>query len=108
MDNDNVRPDFSAAVEEMKREARKQVELNEKQFAADVEHVMSTPHGRRFLWALLQQTNVFGPAFTGNSETYYNLGRQDLGKWIYAKARGTSLELWRKAEDENIQRRGEV
>lgn len=88
----------------MKREAEKKQVLKENELIEDFRWVMSDPRGRRFLWRLLDMTRLFGETFTGASSTYYNLGRQDIGKWVYAKAREAGLKLWRKAEDENIER----
>lgn len=46
---------------------------------ADLKAILDTAHGRRFLWKLLGEARMFHPCFTGNSETYYLLGKRDFG-----------------------------
>lgn len=45
--------------------------------------VLSTREGRMVVWELLKFTKLFAEAFTGNSQTFYNEGRQSVGKWVY-------------------------
>lgn len=57
---------------------RRQVELD------DLKQVLSTPSGRRFITRLLDQTGLLASdMFTGNSTTFYNLGKRDVGLWVY-------------------------
>lgn len=44
----------------------------------DVQAVMATPAGRRFLHRLLDRGRVFRPCFSGNSATFWNEGRREL------------------------------
>lgn len=45
----------------------------------DFKWVVSTEQGRRFLWDLLAFTGVYRSSFTGNSQTFFNEGRRDVG-----------------------------
>ena len=57
---------------------RRQVELD------DLKQVLNTPSGRRFITRLLDQTGLLASdMFTGNSTTFYNLGKRDVGLWVY-------------------------
>jgi hypothetical protein len=47
--------------------------------------VLSTREGRMVVWEILKFTKLFAEAFTGNSQTFYNEGRQSVGKWIYKR-----------------------
>ena len=45
----------------------------------DLKTVMSTAGGRRFMFRLFSAAKIFDRCFTGNSTTYYNEGRRELG-----------------------------
>lgn len=61
-----------------KHRKRRQVELD------DLKQVLNTPSGRRFITRLLDQTGLLASdMFTGNSTTFYNLGKRDVGLWVY-------------------------
>jgi len=79
---------------------REQVEADSRQFMRDLKEVIGTPEGRRVMFALIAKAAPMDPAFTGSSETYYLLGRQDYGKWIYDAVTAADYKKWRLAEDE--------
>ena len=57
---------------------RRQIELD------DLKKILETPSGRRFVTRLLDQTGLLAAdMFTGNSTTFYNLGKRDIGLWMY-------------------------
>lgn len=48
----------------------------------DLVWLMSQERGRRFIWRLLSRAGVFQSSFTGNSGTFFNEGRRDIGLWV--------------------------
>lgn len=50
----------------------------------DLVWLMSQARGRRFIWRLLSKAGVFQSSFTGNSATFFNEGRRDVGLWALA------------------------
>ncbi len=48
----------------------------------DLQAVLSTASGRRFVWRLIEQAGPLQEAFTGNSTTFYILGKQAFGRRI--------------------------
>ena len=46
--------------------------------------MLNNPDGKRVFWDILSLCGVFQDAMTGNSRTYYNLGRQSVGHYIMA------------------------
>jgi len=56
--------------------------------------MLKTPDGKRVLWDILSFCGVFQNAMTGNSKTYFNLGRQSVGQYIMVM-----LNLGNKLED---------
>lgn len=48
----------------------------------DLKRLLESKEGRRVLWRILGYCGVYDNAFTGNSSTFFNNGRQDVGKWL--------------------------
>lgn len=46
---------------------------------SDLQAIMQSRSGRRFMWGLLSKCGVFQTSFTGNSTTFFNEGRRDIG-----------------------------
>lgn len=44
--------------------------------------MLNSPDGKRVLWDILSFCGVFQNAMTGNSRTYFNLGRQSVGQYL--------------------------
>lgn len=77
-------------------------ELRLHQLAEDFRRVTAQPGGRRLLWWLLHDVcRIESSGFTGNSETYRNLGRREVGLEIKKKWRRADLSTWQTAEREN-------
>ncbi len=51
---------------------------------ADIKRILDTDFGRRFVWRLLGLAGVFQTSFTGNSTTFFNEGKRDIGLKILA------------------------
>lgn len=76
--------------------------LNE-EVLADLEAVMSTVPGRRFVWRILGKSNLKQNAMTGNSMTYYLLGQQSVSnELIDVFFTERFLPLFRRMQDEAI------
>lgn len=61
---------------------------------ADLKTVMSTPDGRRFIWALLGVAGIYRTSFTGNSETFYREGARNVGLRYLALIEENCPELY--------------
>jgi hypothetical protein len=44
--------------------------------------MLQSADGKRVLWDILTFCGVFQNAMTGNSKTYFNLGRQSVGQYL--------------------------
>lgn len=44
--------------------------------------MLNNPDGKRVLWDILSQCEVFQNAMTGNSWTYFKLGKSSIGQYI--------------------------
>lgn len=77
-----------------KQETREERWIKHHQLLADIRETFKTPHGMRVLdWLLgLCQTGV--SIFTGNSQTFYNAGQQDIGQNIINMTLEADPELY--------------
>ena len=60
----------------------------------DIRFVLSTRQGRRFIWRHLTNAGIFQSCFTGNSSTFFNEGRRDIGLKILAEVNASSPDSY--------------
>lgn len=60
----------------------------------DFKWLVAHKQGRRLLWRLLSMTGVFTSSMTGNSQTFFNEGRRDIGLQLMAEVNEHSLEAF--------------
>jgi len=48
----------------------------------DLRKVLSSANGRRFVWRVISEAGIFKGSFTGNSGTFFNEGKRDMGLFI--------------------------
>ena len=81
--------DKDQVVKEAKLEKTKRlVEID------DIKVVLSTRAGRRFIWKHLTGTGIFQSCFTGNSATFFNEGRREVGLKILAEVNAASPDSY--------------
>jgi hypothetical protein len=105
-----IDPELYARVEEEER--LRQAESAK--YLHDLRLTARTPEGVRVLRTILDRLGMFDPAFTGNSKTFYNLGRREAAQEIFsdltlADPRGAQqilLEGYRRAARQKILRNG--
>ena len=69
----------------------------------DLSKMLNDPAGRRVLWRILDQSKLLAPdMFTGNSTTFYNLGKRDLGLWLYNEIMGSEPKAFMAMMDEQL------
>ncbi len=67
-----------AAKEKERREEDRRQELE------DLHAVLKTGAGRRFIWRQLEKGRPLASAYTGNSNTYFNEGKQEAAKELFS------------------------
>lgn len=63
---------------ELERRQRDE-ELRQERFRLDMQAVLATPEGRRVLWWFLGACGLFETSFTGDSRTFFNEGKREIG-----------------------------
>jgi len=76
---------YNAADEREVEERRQKEKLESDQAQADLEEIMSTTAGRRFMRRLIGQCGLYRSSFTGNSTTFFNEGARNVGLWVHAE-----------------------
>jgi hypothetical protein len=72
--------------------ARLNEALKDKQFFRDLFWLLDQPAGRRVLWWILDISGIYRSSFTGNSTTFFNEGRREVGLTLLAKISETKPE----------------
>lgn len=91
-------PTDLASQEEAKALAAKTREEAQAQSNLDFKWLMSDERGRRFMWQLLSECGMYRDPMTGNSQTFYNLGQQRVGRWLTERLHVSCLDLKHKME----------
>lgn len=60
----------------------------------DIKRLMSQKWGRRLMWSWLEFCGVRRTAMTGNSQTYFLLGQQNVGLMLEAGIMEHAPESW--------------
>jgi len=68
---------------QVKEGSQKAKRLRERELS-DIRFILETEMGRRFVWRYLSLAGVFQTSFTGNSTTFFNEGRRDIGLKLLA------------------------
>lgn len=75
-------------------DADAKAQLQRKREIEDFKWLVAHKQGRRILWRLLSMTGVFTSSMTGNSQTFFNEGRRDIGLQLMAEVNEHSLEAF--------------
>jgi hypothetical protein len=101
MAEDKEPEDFTDPKQHKKR--TKKHKLVEQRENEDLSKMLNDPAGRRVLWRILDQSKLLAPdMFTGNSTTFYNLGKRDLGLWLYNEIMGSEPKAFMAMMDEQL------
>ena len=83
--NDNHSRYETEEQKEIRKERDKLSKLAELQFVADCQVLLQTPEFRRVMGKIIEMGGLFHSPMTGNSHTFYKIGRQDFSREILAK-----------------------
>lgn len=98
----------NAADKNQVKKGRRKEEILRDGEIDDLRHILSSVQGRRFIWGLLGKCHVFKTSFTGNSTTFFNEGKRDIGLRVLAYVNEAGPELYitmmqeSKKEGENL------
>jgi hypothetical protein len=73
----------------------------------DWKWILSDPRGRRAVSRLLDETKLFTECNTGNSGTFFNLGRRRVGLYLLDRIMEAAPDFFARAYQENKAREEE-
>lgn len=71
--------DLDDEIESKRKEIKELRKRERSREIEDVKKVISSAEGRRFLWRLMSESGVFRASYTGDSKTFFNEGKRDIG-----------------------------
>lgn len=74
--------------------------LRIQQYMEDLAAVANSPHGFRVLLHILDKLQQFDPIFTGNSNTFYNAGKYEVGRGLLAELALADLGAYQRFQVE--------
>jgi hypothetical protein len=48
-------------------------------------HILEEEGGQEFFWRLLARCKLYETSFTGNSQTFFNEGKREVGLWVLSE-----------------------
>ena len=93
----------NAASEAQVRSAGHKERLREKSEKKDLQEVLSTVEGRRFLWGQLKKCKVYESIWESSAKIHYNAGKQDLGHELMAAILDASPEAYLQMQKESME-----
>ena len=89
-------PTFASRSPEEQAKADEAVLAIRNQELNDLKSILSTDHGRRFIWRILAKGRLHSLSFTGNSRTYFNEGERNMGLWLFSEVMEADKESYPK------------
>lgn len=60
----------------------------------DLEAVLGTAPGRRFVYRVLAECGVYRSSFSGNSGSFFQEGKRAVGLWLIAELEGVDVTAY--------------
>jgi hypothetical protein len=68
----------------------------------DLNKIVQTEEGRRWIYSILERCHIFHPVMTGNSYTFFNDGMRQIGLMIIEELSHVDPELFGKMHAESF------
>ena len=81
---------------------KKKQNSKRKKELSDWRKVLSLPEGRRIVWRLFGISGLYRDPMTGNSQTFYNIGAQKIGRWIQDEIFEANNQMFAQIQSEAI------
>ena len=70
---------YDAGDEVQVKKRKTKSKIKKEQDKEDLHNILLSAGGRRFVWKLLEACGVYKISFTGNSHTFFNEGKRQIG-----------------------------
>lgn len=87
--------------EEKVKKIEEKVKRGRERELDDLNDILKTKHGRRFVWRYLEMCKVFNECMTGNNWTFYNEGQRNIGLRLFADVMESDPDAFALMSKEN-------
>lgn len=95
---EDVGEEVQVTTRKVSSKKKREVELIE------LKEMLSTYAGRAFMWRLLSQCGVYRTSFTGNSTTFFNEGKRQIGLWALDEVMEADKQAFYAMQSEAVER----
>jgi len=85
-----------------RRRDKELAEYEQEREREELRYILDDPKGRRFLWRLLDYAGVYNSSFTGNSFTFFNEGRRDVGLFVLDEVTDADPDAYLEMQRESL------
>jgi hypothetical protein len=71
----------------------KKLELKRQNYLMALKKVLRTPEGKLVVFNILMKTKFFESSYTGNSGTFFNEGKRDVGREVLIDVKDAAPEM---------------
>lgn len=96
---------YDAGDEGQVKKKKTKAQIHKEQDKEDLKEILLSPGGRRFLWKLLEECGVYKISFTGNSHTFFNEGKRQIGLRLIEDIFDASPNAYTEMRSEATQRK---
>lgn len=89
------------ADEDQVKKHRREAQTQQEREAENWRWLLGDARGREVVWNLLAECGVFKTSFTGNSTTFFNEGRRDIGLRLLATINDVDPAAYLKMVEES-------
>jgi hypothetical protein len=83
-------------------EIQKRRKLKRDREMGDLRTILGMPEGRRLLWRVLSQAQVFTASYTGDQHTFFNEGKRNIGIWLLEDILHSKPEAFHQMQREAV------
>lgn len=93
----------NAASEKQVKSAGHKERLREKEQKKDLQAMLNTIEGRRFIWRLFEECKVFKTIWESSAKIHFNAGKHDFGLWLMSETIAADSEAYLQMQKEAIE-----
>lgn len=97
--------EYDAGDEGQVKKKKTKTQIHKEQDIEDLKGILDSAGGRRFLWKLLEECGVYKISFTGNSHTFFNEGKRQIGLRLIEDIFDASPSAYTEMRSEATQRK---
>lgn len=88
--------------EEKKKKRQEILQREREREIEDLKKILSLPEGRRYIWKLMSVAGVFKTSFTGNSTTFFNEGKREIGLMVISEVMNADMGKFTQMQSESV------